>query len=268
MADDITRIVALGASNLTRGLQTVVSTARNAWGPNVEVLGALGHGRSYGVTSRFVIRTLPGILHSGLWPTLSSLPPARTRGLVTDVGNDIAYGFPAPRILEWVEEAVDRLQRFTADVVITDLPLTSIRRLSARRFLLFRSIVFPRCRLSLAEIVDTAERVNEGLESVASARALHFVRLRPEWYSVDPIHIRPAFWRPAWQHILGCEPADYPLVAGPPAPVPSGAGWHGGWRDGLRLYFLPPERQSLLGRERVTPQAGVVLPRGGKVWLF
>ena len=89
-ADDrIARIVALGASNLTRGFQTVVSTARRAWGPEVEVLGALGHGRSYGAMSRFAMRTRPGILESELWTDLSRLPPAATRGLVTDVGNDL-----------------------------------------------------------------------------------------------------------------------------------------------------------------------------------
>ena len=131
----ITRVVALGASNLTRGLETVVSTARTAWGPEVEVLGALGHGRSYGVESRVVIRTLPGILQSGLWDTLSSMPPAATRGLVTDVGNDILYGFPPPTVLEWVEEAVDRLHRITEDIVVTGLPLHTIRNLSAPAFM-------------------------------------------------------------------------------------------------------------------------------------
>ena len=76
MADEITRVVALGASNLTRGLQTAVSTARTTWGPSGEVLGAPGHGRSYGAPSRCVGRTLPGILQSGLWETRASLPPA------------------------------------------------------------------------------------------------------------------------------------------------------------------------------------------------
>ena len=75
------------------------------------------------VRSRQVVRTLPGILQSGLWRTLASLPPARTRGLVTDVGNDIIYGFPPARILEWVEETVERLQEFTPDIVLTELPL-------------------------------------------------------------------------------------------------------------------------------------------------
>jgi hypothetical protein len=254
MADQIRRVVALGASNLTRGLHTVVSTARTEWGPDVEVLGALGHGRSYGAASRTVVRTLPGLLQSGLWQTLSSLPPARTRGLVTDIGNDIIYGFSADQILEWVEETVDRLQEFTADIVLTDLPLPSVRRLSEPTFLVFRSLLASRCRLSLAEIVDTAERVNEGLSSLASERRLQFVPMRPEWYGADPIHIRPALWHHAWQHILG--------FGGNGQPTP------GAWPEGVGLYFLRPERQWLFGVECVSPQAGVTLPRGGRVWLF
>ena len=66
MAPDVARAVALGASNLTRGFRTVVSAARAAWGPEVQVLAALGHGRSYGAPSRVPFRTLPGILESGL----------------------------------------------------------------------------------------------------------------------------------------------------------------------------------------------------------
>jgi hypothetical protein len=258
MAADITRIIALGASNLTRGLQTVVSTARRTWGPDVEVVGALGHGRSYGVPSRVVIRTLPGILESGLWHTLSSLPAAKTRGLVTDVGNDILYGYPAPTVLAWVEEAVDRLERVTPDIVVTDLPLDSIRRLSTPAFLVFRSLLAPQCRLSLAEIVDTAERVNHGLASLVAARGLHFVRMRREWYGVDPIHIRPRLWRPAWQQILGCGTGHE-----------SGDGsTSGAWPEGLSLYFMPPERQWLFGVERTSQQTGTALARGGRVWLF
>ena len=205
MADEITRVVALGASNLTRGLHTVVSTARTAWGPNVEVLGALGHGRSYGAPSRLARQDAAG--H----------PPV---GIVADAG--VASGgedsgsrdrrrqrhplrIPGGPDSDWVEEAVERLQEFTPDIVLTDLPLPSIRRLSRSTFLLFRSLLVPRCRLSLAEVVDTAERVNDGLSSLASARRLHFAHDEIQWYGVDPIHIRPCLWHPAWQHILGHE---------------------------------------------------------------
>ena len=79
-----------------------------------------------------------------------------TRGLITDVGNDILYGFSAQQTLAWVEEALGRLQSFTQDIVLTDLPLASIRRLSRAKFLAFRSILVPSCRLSF----DQAELIS------------------------------------------------------------------------------------------------------------
>jgi hypothetical protein len=254
MPPAVNRIVALGASNLTRGFHTVVSTARREWGPKVEVVAALGHGRSYGAGSRFLVRTLPGILQSDLWERLSSLPPTTTRALVTDVGNDILYGFSATQTLAWVEEAVDRLQAMTDDIVMTDLPLAAIRRLSSSKFLLFRSILVPQCRLTLAQVVDAAERVDDGLATLAAGRRLRFVRQRSEWYGFDPIHIRPSLWRRAWEEILNAparETPDRPQLL-----------------EGWRLYFMPPQRQSLFGLERVSPQRGVTLERGGRVWLF
>jgi hypothetical protein len=253
VAADVARVVALGASNLTRGFHTVVSTARAAWGPDVEVVAALGHGRSYGVHSRFAVRTLPGILGCGLWRELESRSSIPTRALVTDVGNDILYGFSAAQTLAWVAEAVGRMQKFTRDIVLTDLPLGGIEQLSQARFLVFRSILVPSCRLSLGEVRRTAEEVNEGLAALAAAQGIRFFRLDPQWYGFDPIHIRPSLWRPAWQQILGGPPAtrDY-----------------GGRLEALSLYFTPPERQWLLGMERHSPQAGVKLRSGGKVWLY
>ena len=253
MAADVACVVALGASNLTRGFQTVVSTARAAWGPGVEVLAALGHGRSYGARSHVAFRGLPSILESGLWPALASRPQAATRGLVTDVGNDILYGFSAEQTLAWVAEALDRLTRVTQDVVLTDLPLASIRRLSRLKFLAFRSILVPSCRLSLAQVLDTAERVNEGLAKLSEARGTKLVRLDPGWYGFDPIHVRPSLWRSAWQEILG-------------APLASSNGES--TVEGLKLYLMRPERRWMFGVEQFTPQTGVALPSGGRVWLY
>jgi hypothetical protein len=112
MPTEVARVVALGPSNLTCGLQPIVSIARTAWGADVELLAALGLGRSYGACSRALVRTLPGILESGLWKKLESLTAVPTLDLVTDVGNDILYGSSAEWILAWVEEAVRRLPLF------------------------------------------------------------------------------------------------------------------------------------------------------------
>lgn len=219
------RVVALGASNLTRGFPTVVSSARAAWGRDVQVVAALGHGRSYGSRSTFLGRTLPGILHSGLWRALESAPGVATRALVTDVGNDILYGFPEERVLAWVDEALARLRGITDDVVLTDLPMDAIRRLSRPKYYAMRSVLVPSSRLSHAEAVAKAERVNQGLTELAQVRGARLLKLDPSWYGFDPIHIRPSLWHPAWQTILGvaCDAERSRAEA-------------------LRLYFLRTER--------------------------
>ena len=219
------------------------------------MLAALGHGRSYGAHSRVLVRTLPGILQSGLWRQLEQLPHTETRALVTDVGNDILYGSSAPEILAWVEEVVERLQRHARDIVLTDLPMARIRRLSRAQFLVFRSFLFPSCRLSLAEALSTSERVAEGLAALAGARGVRLLHQKPEWYGIDPIHIRPRLWRSAWQEIL-CGESD------------AAPGTRGSWVEWARLYLLLPEQQWLLGRRQLTPQLGRTLARGGRLWLY
>lgn len=248
------RIVALGASNLTRGFRTIVSTARSVWGPDVEILAAFGHGRSYGAPSQFLFRTLPGILKCGLWTELERRPPMMTRALVTDVGNDILYGFSVERTLGWVEEVLRRLRRVTQDIVLTGLPLAAVYRLSRIKFLVFRSMLVPSCRLTLAQVIENAERVNEGLLRLSQMYGAKFVHLHPAWYGFDPIHVRPSCWRTAWQEILGES-------------VP-GSREVRSMVESVRLYLMRPERRSIFGIEQVTPQSGVALRPGGQVWLY
>jgi hypothetical protein len=177
-----------------------------------------------------------------------------TRALVTDVGNDILFGFSPEQTLAWVAEALRRLRRVTEDIVLTDLPLGSIRRLSRLKFLAFRSILVPSCRLSLPQVLERAERVNVGLAELSSAHGGKFFHLDPTWYGFDPIHVRPSLWRQAWQQILGAQPH---------------ASLNGVSTSGsLRLYLMRPERRWMFGLEQFTPQSGVASPSGGRVWLY
>jgi hypothetical protein len=152
-----------------------------------------------------------------------------------------------------VEEALSRLQRVTPDIILTDLPLASIRGLSQARFLVFRSILFPSCHLSLGQVLKIAECVNAGLAELSIARGIRLFRLDPAWYGLDPIHIRPSLWRSAWQEILD---------------APSAANGSSSLLEGLTLYLMPPERRWIFGVEQLTPQSGVALPSGGRVWLY
>src|SRR5690606_17242178 len=73
------RVVMLGASNLTRGVSTVLATAQAYWGANpVDALFALGHGRSYGITTNVLGRILSSIRDCGLWKALDDRPSAPT----------------------------------------------------------------------------------------------------------------------------------------------------------------------------------------------
>lgn len=256
------RLIALGASNLTRGFSTVVHAARAAWGDPLEVFAALGHGRSYGAWSRIPFRELPGILESELWEELDRRPALPTRALVTDVGNDVLYGSPVETVLSWVEEAVDRLSRLTLDVVVTDLPLWRARTLSRPAFELFRAVVVPSCHLTLAQARERAERVAEGIVALARRRGLTLVRMRREWYGFDPIHVRPRFWREAWHQVLFAPDAG----AGP---LPDSASRPASPRlRALQLYLAPPRRRRLFGLLQEHGQPCLRLRSGTALWLY
>lgn len=251
---EVGRVVALGASNLTRGLRCVIETSRAVWGPDVEVLAALGHGRSYGARSQILFRALPGILQSGLWCALDVAPSLPTQAVIADVGNDVLYGYSAKQILEWVEEALGRLKRVTPDITLTDLPIASIRRLSPSRYLLFRSVLFPSSQLSLAQVREAAEALSAGLQALATVHGIRFFRLDPAWYGFDPIHIRRSCWPSAWQAILGAPAARHQ--------------GRSSLHEALKLFAMAPERRWIFGVEQVTHQRGAALPSGGRVWLF
>jgi hypothetical protein len=248
-----TRVIALGASNLTRALYTVVSTARSAWTPDVEFVAALGLGRSYGVKSSILGRSVPGILESGLWAELDAMPPAPAVGLITDVGNDIMYNYEVPQILEWVRESVRRLEKYTTSITIAGLPVEGQRRISPWQFRWLRHVIVPSCRLTHDELQQRAALVNEGLRAIAAERGHRFVELESSWYGFDPIHIRHRDWRAAWSRILD---------------VPHDISWRGSLLEAVRLHLRRPQRQWFLGREVGRAEQGAPLPGGGRVWLF
>ncbi|HEV2970274.1 MAG TPA: hypothetical protein VGY55_09805 [Pirellulales bacterium] len=252
------RVVLLGASNLTRGISTVIETAQGILGGQLEVLAALGHGRSYGMASRVLGRELPGILQCGLWNALSSLPPAPTAALVTDIGNDLLYGASVGSILDWVGASFDRLALSEARTIVTLLPLESIARLSKRRFLLMRTVNFPKCRAGLDEVLLRAGELNAGLIDLARARRIPTVALRGAWYGFDPIHIRLRFWKSAWREILSGW-CDAPAAA---------AFARGSLTRWLYLRSRAPEARRLFGVARRAPQPSGRLRDGTTIALY
>lgn len=180
-------------------------------GPS-EVLVAAGHGRSYGQTSQVLVRELPGIVRSGLWQRLQSGEPHPVYAFLTDIGNDIPYGFNPDQILRWVSWCIQQLRSRDARIVMTNLPLTSIESLSELRFRMLRSLLFPSCQLSHDEVIIRAQTVHQGLNELAARNQLILYEPESEWMSMDSIHIsfgkRHDFYRQLFKYFANSGAFD------------------------------------------------------------
>jgi hypothetical protein len=234
------RAVLLGASNVARGISTLVETASGVCGRPLEVLAAFGHGRSYGMRMSLLGRALPGIAECGLWEALPKRPPADTAALLTDVGNDLLYGVAPEDVAAWVQACLARLKQAGARTVLTPLPLCSITNLSRRKYLLLRNVLFPGSRVDHASALERARDLDRRLRALAAEHGAAVVEHRPEWYGLDPIHVRRRHWASAWREVLA------PWAEGAPLPPPA-AGSLCRW---LRLRLLPPQQRWFFGREQ------------------
>ncbi|MGC4002483.1 MAG: hypothetical protein QM811_04805 [Pirellulales bacterium] len=106
-----TRVVLLGASNLTFCFPTFVDTAAALLGGPLEILTTLGLGRSLDRSTHVFGRGLPGILHAGIWRSWENSAAAPTFGLLTDVGNDYFYGATTDQIVGWTRACLARMRR-------------------------------------------------------------------------------------------------------------------------------------------------------------
>ncbi|HEY2837956.1 MAG TPA: hypothetical protein VGJ26_02320 [Pirellulales bacterium] len=254
------RVILLGASNLTRGIATVVDACHRLWGGPLDLLAALGHGRSYGATSRVLGRRLPGILQCGIWSAARARPQAPTAALVTDIGNDLLYESSVDTIARWVTQSLDELLALDARIVMTRLPIGNIEGLAEWKFRMLRRVMFPKGRLPLSAIAERARELDARLVEAATARRIQMVELTPEWYGFDPIHIKPSCWPTAWHEILRrwSDAED--------APTPARGGWD--LRRWLYLLSLAPEQRSFLGKERHCQQPCGKLSEGTVVSYY
>ena len=268
--DQSTRVVLLGASNLTRGFPTVVNAARSMWGPRLRIFACLGHGRSFGVPSTVLGRTLPGIIESGIWDALRSDATPRsgdttetakqkTFALITDIGNDIMYGASPQTIAGWIEQCIDRLEPHDAEIGITALPIDSIRDVRRWQYEVVRAILYPTRRITFAQAIARANELHDRIASLAERRGITMVACDRTWYGFDPIHIRRRCWPDAWKKILHGGPLG--SSAGEPVGKPS-------LMQRIYLKTRTPERWRLLGVRLGRPQPSARLPDGSTVFLY
>lgn len=253
-------VVAIGASNLSRGLPRLVAGVR-ARITAADFVVAAGHGRSYGAHSRVAWRRLPSILRSGLWQALDRLEPAATPrpacAVVTDIGNDLLYGFSVEQTAGWVRECLARLADRGARVAVTALPLASVARAGPLRYRLLRTVYVPGCPLSLAELRAAAERLDEAVRMIAAAHDAPVVEQPGDWYGFDSIHVRRGRLDALWDAAAAAWGLPEP-TAPPRATL---AEWAGIGRRAAEV-------RSLAGVMRYTRQPVMCWPDGGTLSLY
>jgi hypothetical protein len=248
------RTVLLGASNLKIGLPFLLDRLRRRAGGPVETLAACGHGRSYGAWSRFLfIRRLPGITACGLWRELAARPARPTFALLTDVGNDLVYGYAVEEIAGWVESCLDRLAPHGAVAVLTLPPLARLERLTAWQVRLAVSVLFPGRDAPWPGLLDRARELDGRLRRIAAERGARLVEPEAGWYGIDPIHLRRSRRREAWERVLSLWPLAPESLSSP---------------GGLRPPLLGAEDCRLLGRTLRRPQPAARSADGTSLSLY
>jgi hypothetical protein len=247
-------IVIIGASNVTLSLPVIWSTIRRSLPGPFRLVVAAGHGRSFGMASKVLGRTLPSILECGLWESLDKLDDlSSVHAIVTDVGNDLLYGVDATQTMSWVNETVERLSHQSQSILITGLPIDSLNGLSERRFNFFRRVLFPSSTLTF----ETA--LIEGVELHAQLLKFgdsHFSTTTPKakWYGLDPIHIRRRCRREAWERYLSLCLQSQPLR-------------RAGQLADLTVWKGVAEQRWKRSR-LLTSQQPALIKNGNELWLF
>lgn len=256
--------VVLGASNVSRGLPRLLAAVRARSSGPASLLVAAGHGRSWGANSRIWMRRLPSILKCGLWRALErehaaagqpNGPPLQA--LVTDVGNDLLYGFAVDQVAEWVRESCQRLHDRGASLAITRLPLESIAGVGRGRYRALRTLYVPGCSLSLWGLKEAASRLDDRLQEIARDYSATLIEQPGRWYGIDAMHLRRHHLDQLWH--LTCD--AWGLEEGSQGARASLADW-------MAIGSRGAEVRMLAGSLRFTPQPVVRWPEGSTVALY
>ncbi|MBM4088472.1 MAG: hypothetical protein FJ276_03445 [Planctomycetes bacterium] len=257
MVDPTRRVVLLGASNVTLGLSAVVETACRVWGRPLDIMAAIGLGRSYGARTSVLGRGLPGIAFCGIWEALANRAALPTAALLTDVGNDILYGSDVDVILRWVATCGERLAAVADPLVITGLPLASGGEISRWKYGLFRSVLFPSSRLDLGTAMSRARDLDARLVELAGRWGALLVRPERSWYGWDPIHIARRHRVEAWSRFFGGGLEEHVRMRAASS-----------LRRWLALRCARPLQWTRFGMERHRRQPSVRLSDGSRLSFF
>ncbi|MDJ0835609.1 MAG: hypothetical protein QNK37_03780 [Acidobacteriota bacterium] len=203
-------IALFGASNLWFSTGAAVQCLATAFQPPMEVYIASGPGRSYLTRGGNVLVQYEGHVRGSLLRKLERNKPEQLTVVLTDIGNDLIYGASSETLLAQLERILVRLKALNARVVVTQIPLESLLKLSKGLYYMIRSIYYFRCRIPYDPMMAMAGELHRGLTTLCREHRAALVDSQASWYSFDRFHLRPGAWKQAWSAWLkpfGVEPA-------------------------------------------------------------
>lgn len=252
------RVILLGASNLARAISPTVGICQSFLGRPLEIYIAMGHGRSFGRYSRVLGRGLPSINDCDLWSELERMEPLPTYALITDIGNDIAYGYDVKDIKQWVEGCIKRLSNMNANIVLTRMPVERIARLSKRQYKIAKAILFPGHGITYEDAQSRVREIDVVLHELGEEYGAVMADLPGNWYGIDPVHIKRSLHKKAFAEILQTWSA---LKSEDVSIDSSISRW-------AKLRLPRPHQWSFLGLGLSNTQPAARLADGSAIWLY
>ncbi|MCZ6794707.1 MAG: hypothetical protein O7J95_13950 [Planctomycetota bacterium] len=282
--------VLLGASNLSLGLPQAVGHILDTYPDrDLRIFVAHGPGRSYGVEAGLLGIRFVGLFSSGIFD--AALREKRSvseatgrevdvRALLTDIGNDVMYQTGVERLLDWVNQSVEKLHSLGARVAATSLPVESIESIPIWKYRIVRPLLFPFRPQSLSDVIEQVHRVQRGLEAAHEEGRVHLLPTRKEWYGFDPIHLRRRSRKEAFSRwidaLVGAgRETEATEDSGPGGGVPplsrrakTPAARSGLQVSSLKLRLRRPAEYLWLGRRRRGPPEALAVGPRALLYVF
>lgn len=189
---EVARVHLYGASNLWLSRRAALAAVRRRFEGPLEIGLACGPGRSYGLRAGNPLATYRPLREI-------EFPHPPQLAILTDVGNDIAYSQRPDTTAGWVAQLATRLQTQGAQVVVTGLPLESLKGLPDWLFWLLRTFYYANQKATKLDLLQRLADLEGALREMAQERGYLFLPVDPSWYGLDRFHLHSARYYDCWE---------------------------------------------------------------------
>ena len=202
-SDSLVLFLLLGASNLARGY-SMLTQHLSKCREKTEFLNALGPGRGFCTRGGMLNFTYSPILASRVIESAEkqSKHALCTAVLITDIGNDLMYGVSAETLIASLDEVIDRMLGWNANIFLTKIHVKLKKNLGSTTFLLLRFLFYPGSKVTFEEAGLFVIKVNRYLEEKSRINErVHLIKGMETFAGLDKIHFSILKAHLAWSKV-------------------------------------------------------------------